>query len=186
MNKLHQYFGVGLFVLCVGGGFVLGVNASENEHSRGKSSEDVAPVQNEQYIADCGSCHFAYQPGLLPARSWEKLLSGLGEHFGENAEVDPATLPPLREYLTANAGDRIGYGRSHKIIASINPNDTPLRITQTRYFMNKHQEIPPRVWEKNPKIGSLIRCETCHTKAQQGSFNEHEVQIPGVGRWEEN
>ena len=30
-------------------------------------SLDVAPVKNERYKAECGSCHFAYQPGLLPA-----------------------------------------------------------------------------------------------------------------------
>ncbi len=33
---------------------------------------DVAPVKNALYLEECGACHFAYQPGLLPSRSWKK------------------------------------------------------------------------------------------------------------------
>ncbi|HPQ24397.1 MAG TPA: cytochrome C, partial [Gammaproteobacteria bacterium] len=47
----------------------------------------VAPVDNPLYLQECGSCHFAYQPGLLPARSWNNLMGGLENHFGENAEL---------------------------------------------------------------------------------------------------
>ncbi|MEO5331021.1 MAG: diheme cytochrome c [Magnetococcus sp. YQC-5] len=185
MHQKQKLLGIGLFILCVGGGISLGVSASDKERSGGKQHRDVAPVQEKQYSADCGSCHFAYQPGLLPARSWEKLLAGLGEHFGENAEVSQEVQNALKTYLTRNAADRVDDGRSKKIAASIAPDETPVRITETRYFVKKHREIPRRFWEKNPKIGSLIRCEACHTKAEEGSFNEHEVQIPGIGRWED-
>ena len=37
--------------------------------------KEVNPVNNKQYKDECGSCHFAYQPGLLTTRSWEKLLT---------------------------------------------------------------------------------------------------------------
>ena len=34
--------------------------------------QDVAPVQSAAYQEECGGCHFAYQPGLLPAASWQR------------------------------------------------------------------------------------------------------------------
>ena len=48
-------------------------------------TRDVAAVENPLYQEECGSCHMAYPPGLLPGRSWEKLMTGLADHFGENA-----------------------------------------------------------------------------------------------------
>jgi hypothetical protein len=29
-------------------------------------NENLLPVNNSTYIKNCGSCHLAYQPGLLP------------------------------------------------------------------------------------------------------------------------
>ena len=43
----------------------------------GAKAPGVAPVENPQYLEECGSCHFPYQPGLLPARSWTKVMAGL-------------------------------------------------------------------------------------------------------------
>ena len=65
----------------------------------------VAPVTNPQYIDECGSCHMAYQPGLLPARSWQKIMGGLADHFGDNAELDPDVLVGLTAYLVDNSAD---------------------------------------------------------------------------------
>ena len=42
--------------------------ASDNFNTK----TDVAPVNNQLYIKECGSCHFPYQAGLLPANAWNK------------------------------------------------------------------------------------------------------------------
>ena len=34
-----------------------------------KGKKEVAPVSNELYKKECASCHFGYQPGLLPKAS---------------------------------------------------------------------------------------------------------------------
>ncbi len=65
-----------------------------------------APAADAKYQSECGACHFAYLPGLLPARSWEALLKKPDEHFGETLSLDPETLRHIRDYLSANAGDR--------------------------------------------------------------------------------
>ena len=78
----------------------------KNEHNDGKLSHvfskqlDVAPVANAKYKEECGSCHFAYQPGLLPARSWEKIMGNLENHFNENAELDQETQSRIKQIFS--------------------------------------------------------------------------------------
>ncbi len=150
-----------------------------------RRAPDVAPVNNTLYRSECGSCHFAFPPGFLPARSWNKLMSNLSDHFGENAELAPETLKTLTGYLIANAADNAPSRRSVKFVDSIPANRAPLRISEVPYFVRKHNEIPARAVKGNPKVGSLANCAACHTRADAGSFSEHEVNIPGYGRWED-
>ncbi len=151
--------------------------------SSGRSG--VAPVTNKLYEDECSGCHFAYQPGLLPARSWEKLMANLDDHFGENAELTNEDTKILTQYAVDNAADTSKHKRSVKINRSIGKNQTPLRITKVRYIIRKHDELSKRHIENNPKVKSLSRCQVCHTKIATGSFSEREINIPGFGRWED-
>jgi hypothetical protein len=144
----------------------------------GKSGRGVAPVENPTYIDECGGCHFPYQPGLLPARSWKKLMSSLDDHFGENAELDPETLKELTQYAMTNAADHSKFKRSVKIMRSLRDSDTPLRVTKTRYIINKHDELSARDITGNPKVRSLSNCQACHARPETGSFSEDDVRIP--------
>ena len=47
------------------------------------SKSGVSAVQFQQYNEVCGRCHFPYQPGLLPSRSWEQIMMKTDEHFGQ-------------------------------------------------------------------------------------------------------
>lgn len=146
---------------------------------------DVEPINNAVYKEECSSCHFAYQPGLLPQRSWQRLMKGLDEHFGDNAELDEAVHSEISHYLEANAADRSRTGRSPGIARSIPRGQAPLRISKTDYFRRKHHEIPDRLVIGNPKVGSYSNCNACHSKADAGSFDEHQVVIAGYGRWDD-
>ena len=47
-------------------------------------------------------------------------------------------------------------------------------------------EIPDKVM--NRKTGeqlSFSNCASCHKRALQGSYNEHEIDVPGIGRWDD-
>lgn len=150
-----------------------------------ESRLDVAPVGNAFYKEECGSCHFPYQPGLLPARSWKRVMNGLEDHFGENAELDAADAQQLTAYLTENAADTSNYKRSKRIAGSLNKNDVPLRISEMRYFQRKHHELSSRMVKDNPEVRSFSNCELCHSRAEEGSYNEHQVKVPGFGSWED-
>jgi hypothetical protein len=156
----------------------------EGSSRYGYSRQDVTPVRHALYQEECAGCHFAYQPGLLPAASWRRLMGSLADHFGENAELNADTGAQLLDYLVANAADRVSTGRSPGIANSLR-GAAPLRITETVYFRRQHDEIPPRAVADNPQVGSFSRCDACHTGAGNGSYDEHAVRIPGWGRWDD-
>jgi len=143
---------------------------------------DIKPVANELYRQECASCHMAYQPGLMPAASWRKLMTGLEDHFGENAELGKPEMQAILAYLEANAAEVNGMGRS-AAFARTAPEGS-IRITESRYFLRKHREVPRRVLA-NAQIGSFSNCIACHRAADQGVYNEHDVNIPGQGRWDD-
>ena len=142
-------------------------------------------VAGTLYKEECASCHMAYPAELLPARSWQKLLGKLDQHFGDNATLDPASLQTLSQYLQDHSADTSGSKRARKILRSVPDNSTPLRISDLPYIRNKHDEIPARYIKSNPQVKSLSNCAACHQSAEQGSFSEHQVRIPGYGQWDD-
>jgi len=146
---------------------------------------DIAPVTNKLYANECGSCHFAYQPGWLPARSWQHMMDTLDDHFGENAELDDLERREITRYLIANAADRASRPQSRWVLRSLDGKEPPMRISELRYIRHEHDEIPGRLIEGNPRVRSRSNCQACHTQADKGFFDEHSVSIPGYGYWDD-
>lgn len=140
----------------------------------------VMPVTNAVYKEECGSCHMAYSPGLLPTDSWKKMMLTLENHFGDNAELEPAIRKDILSYLIEHSAERSDYRRSQKIMRSLEKNKVIGRITQTPYFIRKHDEIPKRLITDNEKVASLSHCTSCHKNAEKGSFDDDDVSIPGA------
>jgi hypothetical protein len=189
MNMYHKL--ITLLAVVAGISLLLSVTVyGDDDHEEkqgwfGQSRLDVAPVKNSTYQAECGSCHFAYQPGWLPQRSWQAIIGGLENHFGDNAELGTADRKNILGFLMTHAADMSNYKRSKRITGSLKQDEIPLRISDTIYFKRKHNEIPASYVKGNKMVGSFSNCATCHTRADSGSFNEHEVNIPGVGRWDD-
>jgi hypothetical protein len=141
---------------------------------------EVKPVDNKTWKDECGSCHFAYPPGLLPGKSWAKLLDekALADHFGEDASLDAGTLKEIRDYAMANASENSMYKRSVKITHATEEGEAPLRITEVRYIKRKHHDIPEKMIKGNKDVKSQSYCNACHTKAEEGIFDEDTVDIP--------
>jgi len=146
----------------------------------------VAPVNNPLYAQECSACHFAYQPGLMPARSWQWMMANLANHFGENAELEMAERQALTNYLVHNAADDSKYKRSVKIMRSLSKDQTPLSITKIPYMVQKHDKLLPKMVVGNPSVRSLSYCETCHTRANTGYYSERYIVIPGYASWEDD
>lgn len=137
---------------------------------------DLPAANNPFYKDYCGTCHFAYQPGLLPSDSWELILNNLEDHFGETVELDPEIKIHISGYLNNNSANLSPAKISRKIVKSIG-NAAPLRITQTPYFQSKHHEI--RLTDSNrERIGSLSNCMACHSTAEDGIYDDDNARIP--------
>jgi len=183
-----------LLVMCSGVAWADNDGDEENERGFGSrvfsffmSKDDVENVSNQLYQDSCGECHFAYQPGLLPTASWQRLLSAgqLQDHFGENAELDEADRKKVLDFVTRHAADKSDYRISIKIAESVDPNHPPLRITKTRYISRNHHELSDREVTNNKDVRFLGNCTACHRKATDGVFEEDTVSIPNFPRWED-
>ncbi len=157
------------------------VNSDDDDHYRWGSSVKTDAVYEEE----CGACHLAFGADWLPQRSWNKVMSGLEDHFGDNAELDSDEFNHISTYLKLNAAGVADTYRSNKMSRAVSGGKVPIRITDTRYFQRKHHELSDRLVANNPKVGSFSRCEVCHEDAANGDFDEDGVSIPGYGRWED-
>lgn len=151
----------------------------------GGSKPVINSVESNLYANECGSCHFAYQPGLLPAQSWMRIMATLDNHFGENAELEDKELSSISSYLQQNSAGRIRQGLPDRISAAQGNDDVPLRISESRFFLHEHDEIPRKMVVGNEQVRSFSNCDACHKRAEQGSFREHEILIPGYGHWDD-
>lgn len=147
-------------------------------------TKELRPVVNQAYQRECSECHMAYQPGLLPARSWDVLLTAeaLRQHFGVSAEMDAAVLRELRDYALANGADKSYFKRARKIAVATASGPAPLRISQLPLMQRTHADIPAQRIAGNPQVKSLAQCDTCHTQAAQGVYDKDTVAIPNFPR----
>lgn len=138
----------------------------------------VEPATDAVWTTECGSCHMAYSPGLLPARSWEKMLGDLQHHFGDDASVDEATLARLKLVADTGSAEKAAAPLSAWINAATR-GTTPDRISTIPALRAEHTEEMSTRWvTENPAIRSWSNCKACHPGAVEGRFSEHEIRIP--------
>lgn len=119
------------------------------------------------YTQECAACHTAYPPGLLPAASWNRVMQGLDRHYGTDASLDPTTVRQLNQWLLAHAG-------TYKRVNEEPPED---RLTRSAWFERKHRKIEPATW-KLASVKSAANCAACHTGADEGRFDDHDLRMP--------
>ncbi len=135
--------------------------------ARADSSRQMPAKVTAAYTQECASCHLAYPPAMLPARSWQRLMGRLDKHFGSDASLDAATLQQIGNWLQAHAG-------TYKRVNEEPPQD---RITRSAWFERKHRKIDPAVW-KLSSVESAAHCAACHSGAEQGVFDDDRLRYP--------
>ncbi len=134
-------------------------------------ADNLPPVTDALTKKECGACHMAFQPALLPARSWQAMMAGLADHFGDNASLDAKSAGAITAYLTANAADTGGGRAGRKVMRDLPAGATPLRFSDTPRFIAKHAKIKPAAWA-DPKVKSKANCLACHPGAEQGRYDD--------------
>jgi Dihaem cytochrome c len=120
------------------------------------------------YAAECGACHMAYQPGLLPAASWQRVMGQLERHYGTDASLEPALVQQIGVWLGVHAG-------TYKRVSPVPPPQD--RLTRSDWFVRKHRRIAPAVWT-HPSVKSAAHCLACHTQADKGDYDDDRVRLP--------
>ncbi|ABW68897.1 diheme cytochrome c [Desulfosudis oleivorans] len=150
---------------------------SHYRHAEGEHREHgLKPVDFPVYLEACGACHFAYQPELLPAASWGKILSGLDDHFGEAVALEEDVRQAVVAYLRSHSAETSSAKIAGKIMDSLE-GQIPMRITDVFYIQKKHHGIPADVF-KRASVGTFANCAACHTTAAGGVYDEDDVRIP--------
>ena len=134
-------------------------------------------ADNAQWREECGSCHLAFHPSLLPGRSWTRIMSEQKQHFGSDLALDAPTTTALLTFLVANSAEQRKTEPATKIELSIKVDATPLRITETPYWVKKHRDITAAVWQSS-KVKSRTNCAACHLDAEAGTFEDAAMRLP--------
>jgi hypothetical protein len=141
---------------------------AQGRYSGEDRGRPVVPAQvNAKWQQECAACHLAFSPGLLPAASWRKVMSGLDKHFEVDASLAAQDATEISDFLVKNASNRWTAATA------------PLRITESAWFKAKHgpREVPPAAW-KRPSVKGPSNCKGCHSGADKGDFDEKGVRIP--------
>jgi len=152
------------------------VERRERSERRATAAPRTPLPGEDAYRKECGSCHLAYPPGMLPAASWAKLMTQLDKHFDQNAEVDQQTQQELTMFLVKNAAEAGSHPLSGRVLRSLNGR-TPLRLMDVPFMRHEHDELRPEVYAR-PAIQTRANCAACHPAAERWVFDEHGVKIP--------
>lgn len=131
-------------------------------------SHDFKPVQaSPQYSQECAACHVTYPPALLSAHSWQRIMTGLSQHYGVDASLDADQIATIGRWLKSEAG-------TYKKVQTSPPED---RISRSSWFVREHRRVAPEVW-RLASVKSPSHCTVCHTQADQGRFDERDLRVP--------
>ena len=150
---------------------VLGFSALVLGRAQAGGSHFFAPVANAVVKEECGSCHLAFAPSMLPASSWTRMMANLKDHFGDDASVDPKVAAEITAYLVANAGDQGGQRFGAKLLRNVSATNAPLRITELPKWVSEHRKVPDWEW-KHKDVRTKANCTACHTQAELGYYDE--------------
>lgn len=174
----HWSIGVAMLVIIITAGlFWFKGHLTETPEQRYQPFHGPALADNSLWRTECGACHLAFHPSLLPARSWKTIMIGQASHFEENLSLEQATVKEIEAFLINNAAEQAMTEAAWKIDLSIPKTETLLRITEAPYWTKKHQRISDAIW-KHPKVNGKVNCAACHLDAEAGTFEDAAMHLP--------
>ncbi|NET30491.1 MAG: diheme cytochrome C [Cyanothece sp. SIO1E1] len=139
--------------LCMGWGLAQAVDPSAVSNLR---TVDPVPERHQLgqklYLENCGTCHVALPPAVMPTETWRQLLLD-PQHYG--VQLKPLSELPLNilwRYITFAS-------RPHFEGESV-----PFYIARSRYFKALHPQI------EFPEAVSVGGCVTCHPSVSRYDF----------------
>ena len=178
IGSSHPWIAVAIIVCAVGSAFwlihwrLVSVPGLEHLTYVGRQLPD-----NNTWRDSCSQCHRPFHPSLLPARSWTAHLDRPDNHFGLTWQFDAKTLAEIRAFLQQNSAETEMTEAAYRINKSIPASVTPLRITETAFWIEKHGRIDNGTWS-DPAVGSKANCRACHRDADYGTYDDAAIRLP--------
>lgn len=143
--------------------------------ARAQAARQAPLASDKTWTSECGGCHLAYHPSLLPERSWSKLFATQGSHFGEDLALEGATLEHLEDFAVSHAAERLDSPVAWKMATTIEPDAAPVRITETAYWRERHERLDEATWKRVHRSD----CGACHKDAVRGTFAPGAIEVRG-------
>lgn len=164
-----------LLVVAAGGTFAyLVASGWTSAYASVRAQARAAKPAATPWTKECGGCHLAYAPSLLPQRSWERMMREQAEHFGEDLSLSPAVVKALLDEARAAAAPTWA---EWKLASSAAAGDAPQRISELRFWRRAHRDLPENAY-KAPVSSGRHDCESCHLDAASGIFQPRMIQRP--------
>lgn len=157
--------------LAAAGLVALGLTAVVLTKARAGGDDYFPPVSDRITADECGGCHMAFPPSMLPAASWQRMMRELDRHFGDDASVDAQTAAHITRYLVDHAADTGGRRFGRKLVRGVAEGASPQRITELPKWVSEHDEVSAREWRASD-VGSKANCPACHVDANAGYFED--------------
>jgi cytochrome b len=134
-----------------------------------------ASAVNAAYARECGACHAAFHPSLLPAASWQAVLRTLDDHFGEDASLSAPVLAEIAGFLASHAAEAwdTEIGIRYRTVAA----SEPRRITASPAWLRKHARLSDALFARKT-VGNKSNCGACHRDATTGRFDDSKISVP--------
>lgn len=135
-------------------------------------AETFPVIMNQTVKTECGDCHMPFPPQTLPKASWEKIMSNLSNHFGEDASLDAGTTAEILDYHVQNASDVSNVRAAQKWRAR----GVGIRLTEAPRFIKKHGNCAPEVWT-HEKVQSKANCVACHASMNTTGSTDQNIRF---------
>ena len=132
---------------------------------------------HKDFANECGSCHITYPPFLLPKKSWTLMMSGLENHFGDDASIDKATNHSILAFLKQNSAENSTHQAALGILKSLKDDNGTIAITKTPFWKKRHKKVSKDLFASK-EVKSRANCKACHTDIQNGLIENDLINLP--------
>lgn len=130
-----------------------------------------APVTDPVVKEECGSCHMAFAPSMLPAKSWQRMMVNLTSISATTPK--PKTPPPQRKSPSISLPTpamRVASALAANCSKAL-PRDPPHNASRLPKWVSKHRKVPDWEW-RHKDVRTKANCVACHSAAEQGYYEE--------------
>ena len=164
---------IGIAALLLSIGYVALWSPHDTQRLAREESALRAAMKLEPWSKECGSCHLAYAPAMLPIASWQRTVDEQEKHFGEDLGLTEAMSARLLAHAKSAAAPSWG---AWKLASSVPAGEAPLEVSATPFWKSAHASLPESAF-RPPVSAGKHECEACHRDAGSGKFHPRMIQI---------